>query len=330
MKAFVTGATGLVGSHLIPKLLSRGDQVRALVREKSKIEHLQSLGVELIYGDVKDLRVLREGASGADAVFHCAAKIQLPGDRGDVSINFEGTKNMLEAAASSCVKRFVFVSSVAVYGDSNSKLISEDHPQRATDPYSASKIEGERLVLKYQKEHGLKVSIIRPCVIYGPNDRSFLPRLIESLKGGVVPLVDGGKSLLDLVYAGDVADALILAATKNEAIGQAYNVTDGQTRTIRELVETVAQMLGIKPRLVDVPYAVAYGAALVVNALSKIINPRGGGPSHLINPATIRASAIDHHYDISKAKRELGYEPKVDLKQGLREALKHIMASSLP
>lgn len=315
----------MVGSHLVERLVGRGDQVRALVRAASKTEHLQALGVELIRGDVRDVRALREGAWGADVIFHCAAKIQLPGDRADVSVNVEGTKNMLEAALAAGAKRFVFVSSVAVYGDSNSKLIAEDHPLVPSDPYSASKIEGERLAMKYFEEHGLNASILRPCVIYGPNDRSFLPRLIEALKGRVVPLVNRGQSLLDLVYASDVADALILASTKNEAIGQAYNITDGGQRTIGELLQTVAQLLGIKPRLINVPYVVAYGAAWATHAVSRILKPRAEVSIPLINPATIRASARDHHYDISKAKRELGYEPKVDLEQGLRNALKPVI-----
>jgi len=322
MKALVTGATGLVGRHLTEKLIARKDQVRALIRAISKKGHLQNLGVELVFGDLNDLRALREAAQGADVIFHCAAKVSLQGDHKEIfTTNIEGTKNMLDAAVAAGVQRFVFVSSVAVYGDSNSKLISEDHPQVPNGPYSASKIEGEKLVLKYHREYDLKFSIVRPCVIYGPGDNNFLLRLVEALCRSRLPLVNGGKSLLDLVYVTDVADALILAATKDEAIGQAYNITDGQKTSIRELIETVAQMLGVKPRLINLPYAIAYGAAWAINAASKILKPPAGGSARLINPATIRASAKDHHYDISKARKELGYEPKVDLKQGLQKAL---------
>ena len=322
MKALVTGATGLVGSHLVEKLVARKDHVRALVRATSKIEHLQTLDVELVFGDLRDPGALREAARGADVIFHCAAKVQLPGDGGDVfEINVEGTKNMLEAAVAAGVKRFVFVSSVAVYGDAHAKLISEDHPQVPNGPYSESKIEGEKLVLKFYREHGLEVSIIRPCVIYGPGDNNFLPRLIEALRRGPVPLVNGGKSLLDMVYVSDVADALILAATKGEAVGEAYNITDGQTTTIREMIEMVAEVAGVKPQLLSVPYSVAYGAVWVAHAASKILKLRRVKSTRLINPSTIKASATDHHYDISKAKRELGYEPKVNLQQGLRKSI---------
>ena len=321
MKTLVTGATGLVGSHLFERLLEQGNNVQALVRDEQRAESLKILRAQLVPGDLGRLDSLKSATQGIDVVYHCAARVSLPfqGNREVIlRTNVEGTKNLLEASVQSGVRRFVFVSSVAVYGDAHSELVGEDHPLFANGPYAESKIQAEQLVRERQKNGSLQTVILRPCVIYGPRDSNFLPQISQALPGRRFPLVDGGHQPLDMVYVTDVAEALLLAGTRAEAVGQTYNVTDGGRYSIRELVELFGKMLNRPPHTMNVPYPIAYSFAALSYGWSKLRHPR---QEALISPSGVRAMARPHHYDISKIRKELGYTPRVPLEEGLKRAV---------
>lgn len=321
MKALVSGATGLVGSHLVEQLVERGDSVRALVRDERRAEALKRLGTQLVVGDLSDVHSLRHAAEGVEIVYHCAARVTLPyqGKRDLIlKANVEGTKNLLEASARSGVRRFVFVSSVAVYGAPQTDLVREEHPLSSHDAYSESKILAEQLVREHQQDGTLQTVILRPCVIYGPRDSNFLPQLSQALAGRRLPLVNGGHQPLDMVYVTDVAQALVLAGTKDEAVGQIYNVTDGQKHSIRKLVELFGRTLKSPPRTVSVPYPLAYSYAFVSYWWNRWRRP---SEEPLINPDTVWAMTRPHHYDISKIQKELGYEARVMLEEGLKRTV---------
>ena len=310
----------MVGSHLAKRLVERGDEVRALVRDPHQAGFLSPLNVELIQGDLEDLVALEQAAQGVEIIYHCAARVALPyqGNREEIfRANVEGAKNVLEASARAGARRFVFVSSVAVYGDIDEPIVREDHPLRPKGPYAESKVLAEELVCEFAAR-GLETVILRPCVIYGPRDRNFLPQIIETLPHRPFPLVDGGRQPLDMVYASDVAEALILTGTSSEAVGQVYNVTDGAMHTLREIIEVFSRIVEVKPRLLVVPYPIAYALAAVSFLFSKLLRP---GEDPLISPAGVRAMAKPHHYNISKIQRELGYEPQVPLEDGMRMAV---------
>lgn len=317
----VTGATGLVGSHLVKALQERGDAVRALVRDPKRARSLlpESSPVEFVKGDLLDRDSLQRAAQGVEVVYHCAARVALPyqGDRLLLfRTNVEGTRNALQAAEEAGVRRFVFVSSVAVYGDPKEPGVREDHPKDPKGPYAESKVLAEELV-QLTGERGLETVILRPCVIYGPGDRNFLPQIAETLPKYPFPLVDGGRQPLDLVHARDVAQALVLAGTHPQAVGRTYNVTDGETHTLRELVEEFCRCLGIRPRLLRLPYPLAILLAALVAGISRRVQP---DRDPLLSPAGVRALARPHHYDITRIREELGYTPQVPLREGLREA----------
>jgi nucleoside-diphosphate-sugar epimerase len=214
------------------------------------------------------------------------------------------------------VQRFVFTSSVSVYGEVDSSTgVGEDHPHVPNSPYSESKIQSEKLVWQAYRERGLPVSILRPCVVYGPRDHHFSNLLLRNLNGRL-PLIRNGAALLDLVHVHDVAEAHLLAGTSDSAVGQAYNVTDGERHTIRELVDLVGRLAHLPPHLMRVPYPLALGGAAVAAAFSAL---RGKRP--LITPGTVRAMTRDHHYRIEKARAELGFVPKIKLEEGWRETV---------
>jgi nucleoside-diphosphate-sugar epimerase len=318
-KALVTGATGLVGSHLVERLLERGDRVWALVRPTSRVDFLKEQGVELVYGDLNDLKSLRSVVQGTDTIYHCAARPPLGGTAQQFyRDNVEGTQHLLEASLQAPLERFVHVSTVDVYGYDHHDGADESTPLKPDGLYSRSKIEAERVVMDYYQRYRLPVVILRPCLIYGPRDRHLLPAVLQLLTLRRVPLVRGGRALLDLVYVGDVAEALVLASTREEAIGQAYNITDGARRTLREIVETFARAWGQKPRFLSIPYPLAYGTAALVSSLSYWL--RFPTPA-ILRWEVIKAMGHHRHFSISKASHELGYRPKVDLELGLKLTL---------
>jgi nucleoside-diphosphate-sugar epimerase len=318
MKVLVTGATGLVGSHLVEKLVERGDEVRALVRSTSDVHWLKALGSELIYGDLDDPQSLRSACQDIDLVYHCAARLPLGGSRRQFyRANVEGAKNLLGACQQAGMRRFVYTSTVDVYGYGHQRGANEETPFKPDGYYSETKIAAERLIWNAHREGGLPIAIIRPCLIYGPHDRNLWPTVSQMLAQPRVPLIGGGRTLTDLVYAADVAQALILAGTRAEAIGQAYNVTDGARRTVRELFRYFAQTLRVEPRFLSVPYPPAYGVARLISKASQIF---GRTPPNL-QLDIIKALGHDRHFDISKIREQLGYRPKVDLEMGLQRTL---------
>lgn len=319
MRVLVTGAAGLVGSHLVEQLVEHGLTVRALVRPTSDIHWLKALGIELVHGDLDDPQSLRSTCEQIDLVYHCAARLPLGGRREEFyRVNVEGTAALLRACREAGVRRFVYTSTVDVYGYGHQRGSDECRPFKADGYYSETKIAAERLVWRAQQEMGLPVTIIRPCLVYGPHDRNLWPALTRTLTQRRVPLIGGGRTLMDLVYAGDVARALILAGTRDEAVGQAYNVTDGARRTVRELFFALAQTLRVEPRFVSVPYGLAYGAARLI---SRAAQASGRTPPPNLQPDIIKALGHDRHFDISKIQSQLGYRPRVNLEMGLQQTL---------
>lgn len=315
----VTGATGLVGSHLTTTLLDRGDAVRALVRDPGRARHLAERGADLAEGDLRRTDGLRAAVEGVETVYHCAAQVALPyeGDRTKITqTNVEGTANLLDACAKAGVRRFVLASSVAVYGEPAEEPVTEAHPIRPSGPYAESKALAERVVGNYASD--FETVIVRPCVIYGPGDRNFLPMFFEKLPSRVLPLVGGGRQPLDMVYTSDVAQALMLAGTADGAVGEAYNVTDGERHTVRELFELFGELSERRLRTVSVPYPIAYGFASLSHAWHRFRQP---GEEPLVTPDGVRVLACPHHYDISKIRRELGFRPQVPIDEGMRRTV---------
>ena len=317
--ALVTGATGLVGSHLAERLLREGWRVRALVRPHSRSSELEAQGVQLVVGELSDRQTLRQAAQGVEVVFHCAARPPLGGNREQFyRDNVEGTVNVLDACLQGDVERLVHVSTVDVYGYVDHDGADERTPFRADGLYSWSKIEAERAVMRYHDRYGLPIVIVRPCLIYGPRDRHLLPSLLAIVERGRAWLVRRGQALVDLVYISDVVEALLLAAQAREAVSQAYNVTDGARRTVREVIDVFAQALDQTLKYIHVPYPLAYGLARVASALGDFFH-RPIPPE--LRWEVIKAMGHHRHFDISKAQRELGYQPEVPLEEGLRRTL---------
>jgi nucleoside-diphosphate-sugar epimerase len=315
VRYLVTGATGLVGSHLVDALLERGETVRALVFEPEAVEALRRRGVDVRPGDLTASTDLAGAVDAVDAVVHCAGVVHLAAQRDELwAVNVEGTERLLAAAAGARSPRFVYISSVGVYGHA-SPPVAEDAPKQPVGAYAESKWAAEQAVWRWHAEHGLPAVALRPCPIYGPRDRRITQGLARLGRMRVLPLPGGGRRLADLVYVSDVVDAAVAAATAPAAVGHAYNVTDGEAHSYRDFLLAHEEVTGRRPVIVPVPGRLVVLAVQAGMRLRQARRPAADWAGQL---ARVRALDLDAHYSIDAARRDLGYRPRVGLREGLR------------
>jgi nucleoside-diphosphate-sugar epimerase len=325
---FITGATGLVGGHAAEEGLRRGHRVRALVRPTSDTRWLDQWGVETIVGDLLDESALRAGAMGADWIFNCAAKV---GDWGTLAefrqLNVEALRLLLDAATGARIERLVHVSSLGVYEGRDHHGTDETVPPAANslDAYTRSKTEAEALVLQYRRERGLRATVVRPGFIYGERDRTVLPKLLMNLRRGTFAYFGSGEQLLNCIYVKNLVHGMFLAAEQPDALGEVFNLTDGQPVTKKQFVGTVATLAGLCPPTRHIPLGLARFLANLVERIAKL---RGAKNPPLINKARYKFLGLHLDYSIDKARRVLGYEPPYRFEQGIELAMAEHRPSS--
>lgn len=308
-RVLVTGGTGFIGSRLVKHLAQEGYAVRVLCRRGQA--RASSFSVSLLYGDVTTADTLRPAVEGCSLVFHCAAG---GGSLSDARrVNVEGTRNVMIAAAEAGVRRVVHLSSIAIYGRSLPREVSEDQPhQPGRDPYAISKSEGERLAFDLGREYGIEVVVLRPTLVYGPASPTWTMWFFRRVKYGQVVLPDWGRGRANLVYVDDLIDALLLAATVPGASGQAFNINGGEVPTWRQYLGYFARMLG-KP---SVPVMSRWRALLEVqkNVWLYRFTRR---PSRL-TPSDYTLMVMSSVFSNRKAEEMLGYRPQVGLAEGMQ------------
>jgi nucleoside-diphosphate-sugar epimerase len=321
MRILVTGANGFVGATLCRKLGERGDEVRGLVRKTSDLTLLEGIPVQRIVGSLDDLNSLEKAVEGVRLVYHVAASVT---DWGTLEsfrrVNVEGTRNVLEASIRAGAKRFVYVSSVAVHNFIGAQDMTEDSPQLPTPfPYCQSKREAEVLVLAAHREGKISVTIVRPGDVFGPGDRVSLLKMTKLLEAGMMAQIGGGKTLGAFTYVENLADGLILAGTREEATGETYVITDGMKMTWREYFDRLSEALDVPRPRFSVNPVLAYVSASIFEFWYRLFRIRVRPPITRYLVAHLRK---DFHFSIEKARRELGYEPKVDIDEAIRRTAK--------
>lgn len=322
MRVLVTGATGLIGRALTQRLVASGFEVIAVVRSQVAAVQAHELGARPRRADIGERATLRGVAEGAEVVFHCAAQVRTAPAHVFRRLNVESVLWLLDEAVRSGARRFVFVSSVAVYGAQapppGSDGLPETAPLRARSLYGRSKVWAEQILAAAQASGRIETVALRPCIVYGQGDRHFLPRVRAALRLPVLPLPEGGRRLVDLVHADDVAAALWLAATVPHAAGRAYNITSGERHTLAEILRAIARACGCRPILVPVPARPLVLAIRPVLAaayrVARIVSP---AYADMLDPRLLESALVDQHFDISRARAELGYAPQVTLQRGL-------------
>ncbi|HLJ11894.1 MAG TPA: NAD-dependent epimerase/dehydratase family protein [Planctomycetaceae bacterium] len=318
----ITGATGLVGSHVAQRASQLGIKTRALVRAGSDTRLLDQWGVEKADGELTDPASLAPAVAGAALVVHCAAKV---GDWGPVdeyrSVNVRGLEHLLNALqADGSLRHFVHVSSLGVYEGRDHHGTDETvEPSSAgIDGYTLSKVEAEKLVLRHYRDSKLPATIIRPGFIYGPRDRTVLPKLLGRLKLGQVKYFGSGEQLMNNTFVGNLVEAIFDALDKPGTIGEVFNVTDGDPVSKRDFISTVALLAGYQVPQAAVPLGLA---RFLTSASEKLYHALGKKEAPLLSNARFKFLGLHLDFNIDKARRELGYQPRVSFRQGMQQTI---------
>jgi nucleoside-diphosphate-sugar epimerase len=318
----ITGATGFIGGHIAEACAAKGHKVRTIARTGSDLAALKQIGAEIIPGDLTDAATVRTAVQDAEVVIHCAGKV---GDQGGVEdyrpVNVEALRNLLEACRGKPLNRFVHMSSLGVYEARHHYGTDESQPLPTAhlDAYSQTKVEADQLAQEYQRKHILPIVILRPGFVYGPRDRTVLPKLIKRMTTGKIHYLGGDQRALNTIYIGNLVEAVFVVIERPEAVGQIYNLTDGESVSKRRFFEAVADGMGLPRSKQLLPRRLA---ALVVRLLERQMRRAvARGKTPLITPAQFKFLLLNLDFSIEKAKRELGYQPRFTFEQGMRETL---------
>jgi dihydroflavonol-4-reductase len=314
----VTGATGFTGGHLAQHLINAGDEVRALVRPKSRARFdaspLPSKGVAVIEGDLIDGASLRRAVAGVDVVYHIAATYREAGqpDSAYRAINIEGTRHLLEAAKAAEVKRVVHCSTGGVHGHIANPPANEDAPFNPGDVYQDTKLEAEQVARQFGDAAGLDVVVARPIGIYGPGDTRFL-RMFRGLARGRFPMIGNGRAFYHLTFIDDLVEGFRLCGTVPAATGRTYILAGPRYTTLEQLVHLVAKELQVTPPRVHLPVWPFWTAGLLCEMICVPLR---------IEPPIFRRR-VDFYtksraFDTTRARTEIGFAPKVDLEDGIK------------
>lgn len=318
MKVLVTGATGFTGGHLAATLAERGDEVRALVRPRSRARFdaspLPAKGVVAVEGDLTDAAAIKRAAAGVDVVYHIAATYREAGqpDAAYRAVNVEGTKNVLEAAQDGGARRVVHCSTGGVHGHIANPPANEDAPFNPGDVYQETKLEAEQAARSFGDRTGFDVVVVRPIGIYGPGDRRFL-KMFRGLSRGKFPMIGDGTPFYHLTFIDDLVEGFRLAGTTPAAKGRTYILAGPRFTTLEQLVHLVANELKVEPPKMHWPVWPFWTAGLLCEMVCVPLR---------IEPPIFRRR-VDFYtksraFDTTRARTELGFAPKVDLEEGIK------------
>ncbi len=323
----VTGATGLLGSHIVEKLREQGRPVRALVRFGSNVDWLKGKDVELVEGDLTNPASIERACEGVQCIYHAAARV---GDWGPWSeyqqITIDGTFNLFDAAEKAGVPRFIHISSISVYGHRNERglVIDETEPLGVNvhkwSYYTRAKVVVENeLWRRHEAGSKVKYTVIRPSWLYGERDRATIARLAAMIRENKAKLLGTGDNRLNVVYSGNVADACLLAADNPGAVGEAYNCSNDGELTQRAYFDKVADALGA-PRVTRVvPFKVACAVAYVLECLGHAF--RWKKPP-IITRYAVWLMGRDTYFSAEKARKELGWKSTVGYDEGIPRTIR--------
>jgi nucleoside-diphosphate-sugar epimerase len=315
--ALVTGATGFTGSHLARALAARGQKVRAFVREAGRARTLEAEGIQLAVGDIRDRAALEAAIAGVEVVYHIAAIYRQAGVTREVyhAVNASAVQAVVEVASRAGVRRVVHCSTVGVHGDIEHPPANEDAPLRPGDPYQVSKLEGERLARDTGDRLGIEVTIVRPSGIYGPGDRRLL-KLFRGVARGRFPMLGRGEIYYHLTHIDDLVEGFRLCGEQPGAAGRTYILAGAEYTTLNQLVALIAEVAGVRRPRLYLPVWPFWIAGALCEAL---LVPLGVEPP--IYRRRVDFYTKSRAFDISRARRELGYEPQMALRQGIERTL---------
>ena len=313
MRVALTGASGYTGGRLLGALRARGDEVAVLVRPQSVSDRVRSLASRVVEGALGDVAAASRLVEGADAVVHVAAVYRTAGhpDSYYREVNVVGTERLLVAAARTGVRRFVHTSTVGVHGHVERPPADEGAPFAPGDIYQATKAEAERLALDFHRRRGVPVAVVRPGAIYGPGETRLL-KLFRAIARGRYAIVGTGRTFYHPVFIDDLVDGFLLALDRPEAVGESFLVCGPSYVAQTDLAALVAKHTGGRVLPFRIPARPIQWAGDLVEA---ICVPLGLEPP--LHRRRVDFWTKSRGFTIEKARRLLGYAPKVDLDEGI-------------
>ncbi|EKD28321.1 MAG: hypothetical protein ACD_79C00338G0001 [uncultured bacterium] len=325
MKVLVTGGLGFTGTHLVEHLLEKGLEVVALDNQKGLFyDALLKKGVKIVLGSVTDRNILKESLKGVEGVFHLAAAFRkINASKKEYrDVNIEGTRALCEECLSLNLKKFVYCSTQGIHGNIDNPPGDETSPVKPEDYYQFTKYEGEKVVKEFAAK-GLKSIILRPMAIYGPGDPARFLHLFKFAKEGKFYMFGNGSAFYHPLYVDNLSDAFYLAFVSKITNGEEYLIGDNEFFHIKDLVKKVGESMGIDVKIINLPFLPLYIAACICEAICVPLR---------IPPPLFRRRVDwfrqNRAFKIDKAKRDIGYNPKVGIEEGLKRTLEWYKANN--
>lgn len=315
MKVLVTGGTGFIGSHLVERLIHEGHQVCCVAKDRLNSVFLESLGIEIVLGDLNNGMDLETILDGVECIYHLAGVTRARLNKEYYEGNYLTTKNFIHVCARSCnrLKRFVYVSSQAAAGPSlDGRPITEEGPYHPVSHYGKSKMLAEKEVLRYSDK--MPVTIVRPSAVYGPRDQELL-QYILLIKKSLQLLIGFRKKWLNLVYVDDLVSGLLLAGERLQAVGESFFIGSEFSCTTEEMGRTIASTLNCRPIRIRIPHLAVFSIAAISENISKLT-----GKKIFFNLQKAKESVqTSWIFSIEKAKTRLGFSPRFSLSEGIKK-----------
>lgn len=314
MKVLVTGGTGFIGSTLIERLRSRGDEVTCVAKDRLNLSLLEALGVQVVLGDLNEANGWDRILAGVECVYHLAGVTRAQSSREYYEGNHLATRRLLELCLRPYpgLQRFLYVSSLAAVGPAlNSEPVEETTPYHPVSHYCRSKMQGEMEVLQVRDR--LPVTIVRPSAAYGPRERDMY-EYMKLISHGIQPLIGFRRKLLNLVHSSDLVEGILLAAASPRAIGETYFLGSNESYTTKEIGRSIANVVHSRPFRVHLPHVLLYSIGAVAQTAGTLLHRQVffnlQKARELVQPAWICS--------IQKAQSHLGFRPRLSLDAGMR------------
>lgn len=324
-KILITGATGFIGSYLTKELIKKY-KARVIVRENSDLSELNELkkqhnaNLEIIYGNLLDKSSLEKAMKGIDMVIHCAALHGNYAYKQMYNANVIGTKNLLEICGQNRIKKFVYFSSATTFGKIENG--DEKSARKPETDYAKTKYLGEQVCDELIKKKELPITILIPPLVYGPHKRANMIKWFKYIKKGYFMIFGDGNNKIEIVYIDDLVGAVLKVLKSKKSNNEKY-IISGQTTTMDKFADAIAKAEGAKkPK--HIPLLLAYAAGLFLGIISKIT-----GKDMPINVTKVKNMSRNRSLSISKARKELGYKPKVSAEKGIIKTVKWCKANNI-
>lgn len=321
-KILITGAAGFIGSHLVELLLKEEpiERLRLFIAKGESLNNLPSKKFDIITGDIRNLKIVKKAMGNVSVVYHLAAKtidgsFYYP-DLEYEEVNVKGTQNLLTECKNSRIEKFILFSSIAVFGLPawTGDMINwdESYPKKPVEVYGRSKLEAEKAVIAANKRWGIPYAIIRPTNAYGPRDKRNLVELYKAIKNHRFFFIGKGDNRMDYVFVKDVTRAARLAQLSNRKSGD-YIIGGGKPLTLNEIVKNVSQSIHTAVFPIHTPKIIGLALSNVINSMGKL-----AGISPPLFPSRVKVMTSNCFFNISKAKKEIGYHPQVSFERGTK------------